>query len=401
MAERREYGSGGIYHNAKRDRWEGTLEHGYNRNGKRRRITVTGKTEAEVKRRLRDKKLALKQGQQVAASRVTVKAFAEKWLDLRVTKRKPKTYSTDKGAVEKWIVPTIGHVRLDQLTVDDVRAVSAACRKAGLSSSTSLRYQATLGKMLKQAALEGLPVPSNVLVVERPTKAVHDRQALSVREAVTLLSAAEQMPGGASRWAAALLQGMRQGECLGLTWDAVNLSAEIPHIVVDWQLQALPYLDPANKALGFRIPDGFETRHLDRAYHLIRPKSRAGRRVIPLAPWMATSMRDWWETGTESRHGLVWPRVTGAPQNPKADRDAWESLQAACAVSHPNGRPYYLHEARHATATILRNLGVPESVRIAIMGHSDIKTTQGYESEDLAESFKAMSGVAGLLGLGR
>lgn len=393
---RREYGSGGIYHNEKRGRWEGTIQHGFNRNGGRRVITVTGKSEAEVKRKLRDKRLELDAGKRIDTSRVTVKNYAEKWLAVRVAGKKPKTYSTDKGAIEKWIIPTIGHIRLDQLTVDDVRAVTTACRKAGLSSSTFLRYQATLGKMLKTAALEGQNVPSHVLVIDRPTKAVHDRRALAIGQALAVLGVASQRPDG-SRTAAALLQGMRQGECLGLLWDEV----QDDRISVDWQLQALPYLDPKNKALGFRIPDGFDARHLERSYHLIRPKSKAGRRIIPLVPWMAEALDHWRTIAPPSPHGLVWPRENGSPMNPKADREAWEALQVAAGVQHPAGRPYFLHEARHTTATMLRDLGVPESVRIAIMGHSNIETTRGYEFTDIAEARKALDLVASQLQLGR
>src|SRR5690606_37801270 len=94
--------------------------------------------------------------------------------------------------------------------------------------------------------------------------------------------------GTAARWSAALLQGMRQGECLGLTWDAVDLDAGT--VDVSWQLQPLPYLDRRDKAVGFRVPDGYEARHLHDAVHLVRPKSTRGRRVIPLVPWMTAAL---------------------------------------------------------------------------------------------------------------
>jgi len=392
---RREYGSGGIYHNVKRSRWEGTIQNGWNRNGGRKVITVTGRTEAEVKRKLRDKRLELDKGH-VTGGRITVKAWAETWLAMRAHGKKPKTYGTDKGAVEKWIVPTIGHVRLDQLTPDDVRAVTVAVRKARLSTTTALRYHAVLRKMLKAAVLDGKTVPPHALVVEAPVKAVNDRQALATPQALAVLAVAAREPNG-SRWAAALLQGMRQGECLGLTWDAVGAD----RLTVDWQLQALPYIDAKQKTLGFRVPDGFEAVHLEKSYHLIRPKSGAGRRVIPLVPWMAEALDHWRTIAPVSPHGLVWPRPSGAPMNPKDDRDAWEALQQAAQVAHPTGRPYYLHEARHTTATLLMELKVPESVRIAIMGHSTIAVTRGYEYVDIAEARRALEALAGRLMLGQ
>lgn len=392
---RREYGSGGIFYNEKRGRWEGTIEHGYTRNGTRRRVTRTGKTEAEVKRKLRDLRLELDQGKKASGSRTTVKTFAEKWLERRATGKRPKTFGTDKGAVQKWIVPTIGHVRLEDLTPDDVRAVTIAVRKAKLSTSTALRYHAVLRKMLKAAVLDGHTVPPHTLLVEAPAIAVHDRQSLAIPQALSVLEAASHEPDG-SRWAAAFLQGMRQGECLGLTWDEVYDD----RVVVSWQLQALPYLDVKDKKQGFRIPDGYEARPLYGAYHLVRPKSRAGWRVLPLVPWMAGALEHWRDAGATSPHGLVWPRANGRPQNPKLDRDAWDALQTRAGIAHPSGRPYFLHEARHTTSTLLMELGVPESVRIAIMGHSSIATTRGYEHVDLSEARKALEGVAGRLMLG-
>ena len=74
-----------------------------------------------------------------------------------------------------------------------------------------------------------------------------DRTALAVPEALAILTAAAELPHG-SRWVAALLQGMRQGECLGLTWDAVDFDTEA--LDVSWQLQALPYVDRATNPVG-------------------------------------------------------------------------------------------------------------------------------------------------------
>jgi integrase len=219
----REYGSGSVYYRKSDARWVGTIEAGWTRTGARRRITVTGKTEAEVKRKLRDKRAQIeREGVASASSRTTVKAWAETWLADRATKDRPKTHTTDRGAVEAWIVPTIGHKRLEQLTPADVRAVHNALRAKAKSTSTALRYHGVLMRLLKAAVQEGVNVPPRVLATDPPAKAVHDRAALSLTESLAALEVISRLEDG-SRWAIAFLQGMRQGESLGLTWPEVDL----------------------------------------------------------------------------------------------------------------------------------------------------------------------------------
>jgi integrase len=106
-----------------------------------------------------------------------------------------------------------------------------------------------------------------------------DREDIPLMDALAILAVASELPHG-TRWATALLHGMRQGECLGLTWDAIDFENDV--MSLEWQLQPLPYIDRKNKALGFRVPDDFEASHLVDAYHLVRPKSKAGVRTFPL-----------------------------------------------------------------------------------------------------------------------
>ena len=49
----------------------------------------------------------------LSTSRATVKSWSDVWLANRVRIQRPKSYATDKSAVTKWIVPTIGRKRLE------------------------------------------------------------------------------------------------------------------------------------------------------------------------------------------------------------------------------------------------------------------------------------------------
>lgn len=376
MARRKytlDHGEGSFYQRASDGRWIGTLEAGWSATGARRRITVTDRNRDRAWDKLtaKRKQLAL-EGLAAATQRsITVAAWIERWLQVRSDELRPKAYTTVESQARRWIIPTLGHVRVDRLTPGDVRRLSRAILDAGRTSTTSASCQGALQQALRDARREGYEVPEAVLLVQRPRKAVSDRTAIPLDDALRLVRVATATPDG-SRWIAALLQGMRQGECLGLTWDCVDM--ERGSVDVSWQLQALPYLDRARET--FRIPHGYEVRRLTRAYHLVRPKSR--RRMVPMVPWMETALAQWRATGPESPHGLVWPRPDGSPRSPRRDAAAWVALQESAAVAKGDGH-YVLHEARHTAATLLLAAGVEIEIIRAILGHSDIVTTQRYQ----------------------
>jgi integrase len=388
--KRRQYGSGSV-HRRPDGYWNGTIEAGYTARGTRRRITVTAKTEAEARARLKEKQRQIAQDGFSDVARTTVKAWAEQWLDIIVTDLRPSSYNATRGAVRNWIIPTIGHKQLDRLTPADVRAVENAQRKAGRSSSTIKRTHSDLTALLKAALVEGHAIPARVFATKAPPPAANNREDIPIPDALAILKQASTLSHG-SRWAIALLQGMRQAECLGLTWPEVDFDKGT--LAVSWQLKALPYLDTKDRSKGFRIPDGYEVRRLEGALHLVRPKSEAGRRVIPLVPWALSALEHWREIAPVSPYGLVWPAVDGTPADVKDDAEEWKALQVTAEVGHQAGRFYDGHEARHTTATLLMELKVDPAIITAIMGHSKITTSRGYMHANVEHARKALEQVA-------
>jgi integrase len=384
--KRRQYGTGSLYQRKSDGRWFGVVAEGFARDGGRKRITVSAKTEAAVKAKMRKRAEELGRGQ--GATAATVKSWAEKWLEEACRHDTPNAHQTDIAAVG-WIIETIGSRRIDQLVPGDIRAVSDAIVNAGKSTSTAARYHGTLRRMLTAAQVEGHAVPPNVLLVKGRTPEVSDRTSMGVDEALAALAVASTLPHG-SRWLAAFLQGARQGECLGLTWPRIDDAT----LTLDWQLQPLPYMVPRDRSSDFRVPDGYERRQLDGRLHLVRPKSKAGWRKVPLVPMMSDALDRWRTIAPESPHGLVWAANTGRPADENQDRHEWWAIQEAAGIGHPDGRWYHVHEIRHTTATLLLSLGVDEATRVAIMGHSSIASTRTYEHRDLTQIRKALEKVA-------
>ena len=129
--KRRQYGTGTVHFDKARNRWVGAVEAGWTAAGRRRRITVTStKSEAEAKRKLRDKQLLIARDgvpAQGANFRITLRAWVDQWWARREKmKLSPDTILADRSQLDKWLLPTIGHRRLAELTPADVRKVHDA-----------------------------------------------------------------------------------------------------------------------------------------------------------------------------------------------------------------------------------------------------------------------------------
>jgi integrase len=414
VTKRREYGTGSTYQRKSDWRWVGTVEHGYSINGKRRRVVVTSKGceggcaerchhRGEIRRKLRDKKAALDKGQ-ATGSRITVKMWADTYLDMRVRDLSPKAYRAAESPIRRWVVPTIGSRRLDQLTPADIRAVGEAQRNRKvrgelkpLKTATVAATQRAMMTMFRAAIREGHHVPERILLVPAPSVPKSDRRGMSLTEGLACLEVASELPH-ATRWVATLLYGMRQGECLGLTWDAIDFDAG--QLAIEWQLQPFPYIDTKDKRKGFRVPDDMEARHLVGSYHLKRPKSRQGYRVAPLVPFMRRALLAWRDIAPTNPHNLVWPALDGRPANNKHDLEEWHAIQGTAGVGHPAGRYYVVHECRNFAATMLGEMRVDPFVIRSLLGHSDVVTSEGYRNVPQGPLLDALEGFAERLQLG-
>jgi len=396
----RNKGTGSIYQNS-RGQWVAAVEAGWTTRGKRRRITLKARTEAEVRARLAEaQRRAATDGPVTTFASVTVKRWADVWLAQRQRVVRPGTFVSDRSAVQRWIVPTIGHLKLDALTPADIRKVAARQEEGGLALATMQRTHAVLGKILSDAVAEGYQISQRTRESGSPGVGPSQRQALSVEGAMKILAVATARPD-ASRWVAALLAGLRPAEALGLTWDMVDLDAET--MTLAWQLKALPYLEFRDPDSGFRVPRGFESRRVQGAYHLVRPKTRAGKRVVPLVPWLASELRTWQQIAPSSSARLVWPREDGSPRSAEFDRREWYKLvkEADVTVALPDGttRRPLLYEARHTAATLLLSNGIDETTIKAVLGHSSVLSTQSYLHTDRTRARAALAAAASSLGL--
>lgn len=397
---RRDYGSGSVYQRSD-GRWVAAIEAGWTADGKRRRVTVTAPTKAEVLRRKRDRERELERGAG-GTTNTTVKKWCETWLQIREHELRPKAYAALAVPLRRWVITTIGNRRLDRLTPADLRAVADAQRSAGLSPTSIHTTHKKTQQMLRAALVEGYTIPERVLVVPAPPKAKHDRQAIPLDQVAQLLAIARRQPDLGLRWSLALTLGLRQGEVLGLTREAFDPDSGL--LSISWQLQELRWRDRHDPAKGFLVPDGFVARHLVDGYHLTQPKSVAGERAIPLPDSLAELVRGWLMVAPPNPWGLLWTQLdkrdgTLRPRSAKDDRTEFKAMQDAAQVAHPSGRPWTVHELRNTAATAFSETGAADVVVTSLMGHTSIVTSRGYMTARQAEQRAALERVARALGV--
>lgn len=319
-------------------------------------VSIGGRGQRRYRRRWRrserDARAALREMLDAAPrgmSRQALSDFLDGWVrDVRGLR--PRTRIEYANAIALHINPTIGHIRLPDLTPAHVEGMIRSLEPV-LSPKSIRNVVGVLRRALTFAVRDEL-VTRNVASREF-IDPVHvpssEPRVLTASERTALLRAAK------GDWLEALIvtadgTGMRQGELLGLVWG--DLAAD--HVNVQ---KALVRRD------GRYIRDDLKT-------------ERSERRV-PLAPSVLAALRDhrarleaagWMPIAT----GPVFPSVNGAPLS-----SGWVThrFYALCAAAGIERAPFKVLRATFASR--LHDAGVPERRIQDLLGHKrDSKVTQ-------------------------
>ena len=130
MAKRRANGEGSIRKRSD-GRWEGRYVAGHDESGKPIRKNVLGKTQAEVRNKL---KTALEEAAQIDVSKgeYTVAAWVETWYEIY---SKPyireSTQRFYRAFIDRHVIPMIGSIKLTKLTGRDLQMMYNEVREHG------------------------------------------------------------------------------------------------------------------------------------------------------------------------------------------------------------------------------------------------------------------------------
>jgi integrase len=323
-------------------------------------------TKREAQRYLTDALAALQSGTFADPSKLTLGDFLlHRWLPTKRTTLRPSTYDSYRRNIELHIVPAIGHVKLQQLSADQLDRFYADKLQSGrltgdgrgLAPKTVRYLHTTLHRALADAVRKNL-IPRNVAAAADPPKL---RQAGSrvmktwtPEELRRFLLGVTDDPLGPAFWLAATT-GMRRGEVLGLRWTDIDF--------------------PAGRLSVSQTV-------LNVAYEVVvsTPKTSRGRRSIALDPPTLSILsrhrqHQLAQAGKDSRppeaSGLVFRRSDGGPIHPDLFTQSFE--RAAKRLGLPRIR---LHDLRHTHATLGLAAGIPAKVMSDRLGHATVAFTQ-------------------------
>lgn len=376
----------GIVYQRADGRWTGALNLPPSHDGKRRRKVVYGKTEREAQEKLGKAHRAFQRDRDVKTQVPTVADWANTYY-ARCEEDGTLRLSTLKGYRQKVrtiIAPAVGKVRLDALTPQHVRQVHAQAVADGRSPTNKQQAHVILSGLL-EAAMQDEWIRENVCArMTTPRPAHFQADALTADESIRLLEWVKGKPWHEIRITVALLAGMRSGEVLGLTRQAVNLREGTLDVI--WQLQRVP---PGAKPSTTR-----PAHNVAGNYWLLEPKADASRRGVPMLEPLQALMEQRLAEMDGDPWGLIFTGRNGGPMSHERDWARWREALDGAGV-----RRVRRHDARHTTATLLREAGVDPRVIQDILGHTSAKMTAHYSHLGKGEGRAGMGKLGELLGI--
>ena len=373
--------------------WEARYTAGYDPGtGKQIQKSITGKTQSEVAKKLKEVTASLDAGTYIAPHKTTVAQWMDTWQAEYLGAVKLATISSYEATIKNHIKPCLGSIKLESLTTQDIQEFYNARHKGDetrkpLSPKTIKNIHGVLHKALQQAMLNGLirnnPADPCVLP-RRPKQKVKPLN----EEQITKLIKALKGHKYENLILTTLFTGLREGEVCGLQWDCVNL--ETGTILVDKQLQSL-----RKSVRGSRDK-----------YALV-PTKNGKERHLTIAPFVVELLkkekakqdanRAYYEDLYEES-GLVFTDESGHRITPQAAYRAFKLVVTALGM--PQVR---FHDLRHSYAvaslrsgddakTVQENLGhATAAFTLDVYGHvtEQMKTESANRMEAFIQSVSA------------
>ncbi len=368
MTKRRSHGDGSVFQRARDGKWVAQIDLGYVA-GKRKRITLTGKTEREVRQRLKDALRAKDDGHLHTPSKLTVGHFLETWLTdiVEPSSRAYKTKSFYRFNVDKHIGPAIGGIALAKLSRADIQTMLKVTRESGAGDRTIQAMHSTLRVALNEAVEHGhIRInPAANIKVARPQRNPDRVHAIDRDTVMQLMEAARTERLGAMLFVLPML-GVRKGELLGLRWSRIDFDQRV--VTIDTAVERR-----IGEGMRFTTPKGDRRR----SSYLPDACIEALRRHKAQQAHERLHAGSAWED-----HDLVFCTPMGKILDEAAPNHLVNRLAAKLGLP-----PERIHNFRHTTATTAGHVthGDLHAIKTQL-GHSSISVTADMYTHVLADS---------------
>jgi integrase len=286
----------------------------------------------------------------------TVGEYLDYWMsDIQTGHIRETTQAAYSQVIKIYIKPTLGNIKLQKLTVHDVRAALNKLHEDGCLGATLQKYYQVLSTCLNCAMREELVQKNVVMLAEKPKYTQKITAIWSAEQATYFLTSIKEHPQYIV-FLLLLTYGMRRGEALGLRFVDIDFDNN--------QIHLRQQID--------RINGVIKARDL---------KTKNSRRVLPLLPNIRSALlgiikkreiampkfNPEFEMSTE---GTVVVSGAGTPLEPRNLAKCFERLVKKLGLPRIK-----IHAMRHTAATILKDLNVPIKDIQLILGHANISTT--------------------------
>ncbi len=298
-----------------------------------------------------------KHGLKLGVKLPTVTELIDLWLETTMRRTiKPTTLRNYQQYAKLYITPHIGATRVKELTRAHVQAMVNTLTDSDLAPGTVRSGYQVLHAALDWAIEQKFVAENAADKVKLAKLTPGEHRALTPEEARRILAAGDTHRLSAL-YHVLLTLGLRKGEVLGLRWR--DLDFDKAELKISQQIQTIEGKTTATT-----------------------PKTKNSKRVLPVPPLLIDRLRAHWRNQQEERkllgvewkeHGLIFPSEVGTPMGPRNINRMYYVIRVAAGL--PGVR---LHDLRHTCGTCLGDLGTPEMVIAALLGHSGGSTTWRY-----------------------